>query len=86
MKLVRLGDGRLVAFALFGQDVEQHRLVLRLQKLEGLDEQRDIVPVDRAVIAQAELFEDDARHEQIFHAFLDFVREMHARSCRRSLR
>ena len=49
---------RLVAFALFGDDVEEHRLVLVLQKLEGLDQQRDVVAIDRTVIAQAEFLED----------------------------
>ena len=47
-----------------------------LQKLEGPDEQRDVVAVDRAVITQAEFLEDDARQEQILHAFLDLVREV----------
>ena len=58
------------------QDVEQDRLVLRLQKLERADEQRDVVAIDRAVITQAELLEDDARQEQIFHPFFDLVREV----------
>ena len=72
-------DGRLVAFAFLGEDVQQHRLVLRLQKLEGPDEQRDVVPIDRAVVTQAEFFEDDARHEQVLDAFFDLVRELHRR-------
>ena len=33
VKLVRLGQRRLVAFAFFRQDVEQNRLVLRLSKI-----------------------------------------------------
>ena len=70
VKLIRLGDRRLVAFAFFGQDVEQDRLVLRLQKFEGAGEQRNIVPIDRSVIAQAELFENDARHEQALSRLL----------------
>ena len=71
-----LRDGRLVAFALFRQDVEQDRLVLLLQKFESADEQRNVVAIDRAVVAQAEFFEDHARHEQVLHAFLDLVREV----------
>ena len=69
---------RLVALALFREDVQEHRLVLRLQELEGLDEQRNVVAIDRAVIAQAEFLEDDARQEQVFHALLDLVREVAA--------
>ena len=58
-------ERRLVAFAFLREDVQQDRLVLRLEKLEGPDEQRNVVPVDRAVVAQAEFLEDDARHEQV---------------------
>ena len=76
VKLVRLRDRRLVAFAFFGQDVQQDRLVLVLQEFESADEQRNVVPIDRAVIAQTELLENHARHEQVLHAFLDLVREM----------
>ena len=76
VEFVRLVEGRLVALALFREDVEQDRLVLRLQELEGPDEQRDVVAVDRAVVAEAELLEDDARQEQVLHAFLDLVREL----------
>ena len=76
MKLVRLGDGRLVALALFRQDVEQDRFVLLLQKFEGPGEQRNVVPIDRTVVTEAEFFEDDARQEKAFHAFLDLVREV----------
>ena len=57
---------------------KQHRLFLRLQKFECPDEQRNIVPVNWAVITQAQFFEDDARHEQAFDAFLDLMREVHA--------
>ena len=78
VEFVRLLDRRLVAFAFLGQNVEQHRLVLRLQKFERPDEQRNVVAIDRSVITQTELLEDHARHEQAFHALLDFVRELHA--------
>ena len=37
------------------------------------------MPIDRAVVAQAKLFEDHARHEQVLHAFFDLMREMLAR-------
>ena len=76
MKLVRLRDGRLIALALFRQDMEQDRLILLLEKLEGPGEERDIMPVDRPVIAEPEFFENDARDEKVFDPFLDFVRQM----------
>ena len=55
MELVRLFDGRLVAFAFLGQDVQQDRLFLRLEKFESAGEKMDVVSVDRAVIAQAQV-------------------------------
>ena len=84
MKLVRLRDGRLIAFAFFGQNVKQDRLVLGLEKLEGADEQRNVVTIDRTVIAKTEFLENDARQEQIFDALFDLVREIATRSCPRS--
>ena len=35
-----------------------------------------VVAVDRAVVAQAEILEHDARSEQVFHAGLDLVGEV----------
>ena len=78
VKFVGLFNSRFVAFAFLGQNVQQHRLFLRLQKLEGPCQQRDIVAVDRSVIAQAEFFKNHARHEQTLDAFFHFVRELHA--------
>ena len=57
--------------------MQHHRFFLRFQKLERFDQQRNIVPIDRPVITQPELFENHARHEQIFNAFLELMREMH---------
>src|SRR4051812_26411454 len=57
VEFVRLRDGRLVALAFLGQNMEQDRLVLSLQKLEGADEQRNVMAIDRAVITEAEFFE-----------------------------
>ena len=36
------------------------------------------MPIDRSVVAQSEFFEDDARQNQTFNAFLDFVRNLDA--------
>ena len=76
VKFVGLLQRGRVAFAFRGEDVQEHGLVLRFQELESAFEQRDIVPVDGAVVAQAEFLEDDAREQQIFHAGLDLVREV----------
>ena len=46
------------------------------------NQQRNIVPIDRPIITQAEFFEDHARHEQIFDPFLELVGEMHRASAR----
>ena len=74
MEFIRLLDRRFVALAFFGQNMQEHRLLLRLQKFKRADQQRDVVPINRAVIAQAEFLEDDARDKQTFNAFLDLVR------------
>ena len=50
--------------------------MLGLEELEGLDEQLGVVPVDRAVVAQAEVFEHDAREQHVLHARLDLLRDL----------
>src|SRR5207253_5352621 len=61
------------------QNVQEHRLVLRFQEFKGADQERDVVSIDRSVVAQAQLLEDHAWDNQTFDAFLDLVRELHAR-------
>ena len=56
--------------------MEQDRLILRLQKFECANEQRNIVTIDRSVVAQTELLENHTRHKQVFHAFFDLVRQV----------
>jgi len=46
VELVRLFEGGRVALAFLRDDVEQHGLVLCLEKFKSAGEQRDIVPVD----------------------------------------
>ena len=65
-------EGGRVALSLLGEDVEQHRLVLRLEKLKSPDEQSDVVAVDGPVIAEAEFLEDHARKDEVLHARLPF--------------
>src|SRR5207244_9925871 len=51
MKFIRLLDRRFVAFAFFRQNVQEHRLVLRFQEFKGADQERDVVSIDRSVVA-----------------------------------
>jgi uncharacterized lipoprotein YmbA len=78
VEFIRLLERWGVSLAFLGENVQQHRFFLRLQKFECPDEQRNIVPVNWTVITQAQFLEDDTRHEQAFDAFLHFVREVHA--------
>src|SRR5207248_10086424 len=57
VEFVRLFDRRLIAFAFFGENMQKHWFLLRFQKFESTNQQRNIVSVDRPVIAQAQLFE-----------------------------
>src|SRR5205814_4989148 len=65
--------------------MQQHRLLLCFQKLKCPDEQRNIVTVNRSVITQAELLENDARDEQTFDTLFDFMRELCYRFARDTL-
>src|ERR1019366_6061778 len=73
VKFVRLFDGRLVAFALFREDMKQDRFILCFQKLKRADEKRNIVAVDRSVVAQAALFENNAWAEKPLAALLHLI-------------
>ena len=63
VKFVRLFNGRLIAPAFFGKNVEQNRLILRFQKLKCPNQQRDIVPIDWTVVPQPQFFENNTRHD-----------------------
>src|SRR4029453_14687765 len=76
VKLVGLFQRWRVAFAFLGKNVEQDGFILRFQKLKCPDEQRNVVSIDRPVIAQAELLENDTRYEQAFDALLNFMRKL----------
>ncbi len=73
VELVGFFESGGVAFALLSKNVEDDRLVLGLEKLERAREESDIVAVDGAVVANAEVFKDDAGGEKIFQADLGFV-------------
>src|SRR5205814_6793592 len=76
VKFIRLLECRSVAFALLRQDMQQHRLLLCLQKLKCPDEQRNVVSIDRPVITEAELLENNTRYKQAFDALFDFMRKV----------
>ena len=57
--------------------MQQHRLVLGFQKFERPDEQRNIVAINRPVIAKSQLLKDHTRQNQTFDAFLNLVRKLH---------
>ena len=76
VKFLLLLHGRLEAFALLREHVQQHGTVLRLEKLEGLDQRGDVVAVDGAVVLQAQFFEDHAGPEDALGGFFRFARHV----------
>src|ERR1700722_11650698 len=76
MEFVRLFDSRRITSSFLGDDMQKYRLLLPFQKPKSPGQQRDIMAVDRAVVAQTEFFEDNARHKEMFHAFLDLRRKL----------
>ena len=52
-------ERRLKAAPFLGKDVEQHRMVHRLEKLECFDQQRKIMSVDRPEVFQPELLKEN---------------------------
>ena len=55
MELARIIQRRLVPTPLLRQDMQNHRLILRLQKLKRLGQEAHIMPVNRPVIPEPEL-------------------------------
>ena len=76
VELAGVVERGLIAAAFLGDDVEDDRFVERFQVLEGFDQQRQVVTVDRAEVAEAELFEEDVREQQVLGAGLDLVGEV----------
>ena len=56
--------------------MEQHRLALCLEELEGADQRPDVVPVDGAVIAQAQVLEEHAGNDQVLDPGLHLVGQL----------
>src|ERR1700730_11448857 len=76
MELVRLCDGRGVTFTLLCYDMKENRLILFLQKFERLNQQRNIVAVNRSIIAQAQVLKNNAGKDKMFHSFLNLMYEL----------
>ncbi len=72
--------GRLVALALGGHDVQQVRPLLALEGLEGGQQQRQVVAVDRAGVVEAHLLERGGRHEHALPLFLPALDEARRRA------
>src|SRR5271165_2508981 len=76
MKFVRLGQGGRIALTLLRDDVEQNWFVLPLQKLKGLNEQRNIMPVDRSIITESKILKNDAWQNKVLNALFDLVNKL----------
>ncbi|AFC29794.1 hypothetical protein PM3016_2924 [Paenibacillus mucilaginosus 3016] len=77
---VRIGFRRGVAFP-FGRDhVYEHRSVHFVRLLQRLDQQRQVVPVDRTEVGQTKLFEPDARDDHVFEGVLEPLGRLGQRS------
>ncbi len=80
VKLLLQVERRLEAAALLRQHVQQHRVVgLRLEKLEGLHQQRQVVAVDGTIVLQPELLEEDGRPEQALGGLFGAARHLRRR-------
>ena len=73
--LVRLGVGE--ALPLLRHHVDHPGAVHPAHELQRVAELAEIVPVDRAEVAESELLEQHPRREQILDALLDVLREVH---------
>ena len=79
MKLLLLLHGRLEAFALLGEHVQQHGTVLLLEKFERFDQRGDVVPVDGAKVLQPQVLEDDAGPQHSLGDLFGFARHAQGR-------
>ena len=69
MKFLLSIQRRLESAPLLRQHVQQHRTILRLEKLECLDQQWQIVSVDRPEVLQAKFFKHDRRPQHALGGF-----------------
>jgi hypothetical protein len=69
VKLLLPVEGGLEAAAFLSEYVQQHRPVLGFEKLEGFDEEGNVVSVDGAEVLEAELLEEDRGPEHALGGF-----------------
>ena len=70
MKFFLTVECGLKAAAFLSENVEQDGVIERLEKLEGLDQQRKIVAVDGTEVFEAELLKEDGGPQHAFRGFL----------------
>ncbi len=66
----------LKAAALLREDVQQDGVVLGLEELEGLDQQRQVVAVDGAEVFQAELLKQDGGPQHALGGFFGAAHDL----------
>src|SRR5215472_1105535 len=76
MELFLLFERWLEAAALLRDGVKDDGAVELLEDAEGLDEQRKVVAVDGAVVAEAELLEDHAATDDALGGLLGLARDV----------
>ena len=76
MELLLLFERGLEAAALLRDGVQDDGAVELLEEAEGLDEHRQIVAVDGAVVAEAELFEDHAAADDALGGLFGLARDV----------
>ena len=77
MKLLLPIERRLKAAALLGEDVQEHRAILSFEKLESLDQQRQIVAIDGAEVLQAEFLKEDRGPEHALGGLFSAAHDFH---------
>ena len=84
--LDRIGLGRRVALALFGDDVQQLRAAQLLHIAQRVQQRIHVMAVDRSDVIEAEFFEQSAGHDQALDVFLGAACQLpHRRHLRQDL-
>src|SRR6187402_609613 len=73
VKLLLLIERGLEATALLRDRMQDNGLILLLEKFEGVDQKREVVAVDGAVVAQTKLFKEHRGPEKAFHGLFRFA-------------
>ena len=65
MRALGIARGGAVAVAFVGEEVDERHAVELLHPLEGVHQQSDVVAVERADVADAEVLEDVPGHREV---------------------